>query len=102
MNKICTIYREVEVVHKASGHTLSGDEMTGNHTLEHKYTNRPTVPGKVAGMNFEYIRHGMTSLISVFDVFTGYMETPNSNATHIEEDLIAALRTLVEMYFAAS
>ena len=37
--------------------------MTGIQALEHKYPDKPVMPGKIARMEFEYIRHGTTSLI---------------------------------------
>mgnify|MGYP006990133984 CR=1 FL=1 len=52
------------------GHTISVDEMTGIQALEHKYPDKPVIPGKAACMEFEYIRHGTTSLIGFFDVAT--------------------------------
>ncbi|MDE5825513.1 MAG: transposase [Lachnospiraceae bacterium] len=54
------------------------------------------MPGKAARMEFEYIRHGTTSLIGFFDVATGRMEKPYLNPTRTEEDFVAAVRALVE------
>ena len=47
-------------------------------------------------MEFEYIRHGTTSLIGFFDVATGRMEQPYLNPTRTEDDFVEALRALVE------
>ena len=47
-------------------------------------------------MEFEYIRHGTTSLIGFFDVATGRMEMPYLNPTRTEEDFVDAMRALVE------
>ena len=64
VNEICTVYHEAETVHKNGGHTISVDEMTSIQALEHKYPDKPVIPGKAARMEFEYIRHGTTSLIA--------------------------------------
>ena len=96
MNEICTVYHEAEAVCAAGGHTISVDEMTGIQALEHKYPDKPVIPGKAACMEFEYIRHGTTSLIGFFDVATGRMEMPYLNPTRTEEDFVGAMRALIE------
>ncbi len=65
--------------------------MTGIQALGHKYPDKPVMPGKAACMEFEYIRHGTTSLIVFFDVATGRMETPYLNPTRTEEDFVQAV-----------
>ena len=96
MNEICTVYRGAEADREAGSHTISVDEMTGIQALEHKYPDKPVAPGKTARMEFEYIRHGTTSLIGFFDVATGRMEKPYLNPTRTEEDFVEAMRALVE------
>ena len=46
-------------------------------------------------MEFEYIRHGTTSLIGFFDVASGRMEVPYRNPTRTEEDFVRAVEALV-------
>ena len=96
MNEICTVYHEAETVHENGGHTISVDEMTGIQALEHKYPDKPVIPGKTARMEFEYIRHGTISLIGFFDVATGRMEKPYLNPTRTEDDFVEAIHALVE------
>lgn len=96
VNEICTVYHEAGKNHEAGGHTISVDEMTGIQALEHKYPDKPVIPGKAACMEFEYIRHGTTSLTGFFDVATGRMEQPCLNPTRTENDFVEALRALVE------
>ena len=96
VNEICAIYHEAEAVCAAGGHTISVDEMTGIQALEHKYPDKPVIPGKAAHMEFEYIRHGTTSLIGFFDVATGRMEAPYLNPTRTEEDFVDSLQALVK------
>lgn len=75
---------------------MSVDEMTGIQALEHRYPDKPAAPGKTACMEFEYIRHGTTSLTGFFDVATGRMEMPYLNPTRTEGDFVEAVCALVE------
>lgn len=68
--------------------------MTGVQALEHKYPDKLPLPGQCAKMEFEYIRHGTTSLIGFFDVATGRMEMPYLNSTRTEEDFVEAVKAL--------
>ena len=70
-NEICAAYHGAEEFSQVGGHTVSVDEMTGIQALEHRYPDKPPMPGKPALMEFEYIRHGTTTLIGFFDVATG-------------------------------
>ncbi len=69
--------------------------MTGIQALEHKYPDKPPLPGQCAKMEFEYIRHGTTSLIGFFDVATGRMEAPYLNQTRTEADFAAAVEAMI-------
>ena len=68
--------------------------MTGIQALEHKYPDKLPLPGQCAKMEFEYIRHGTTSLIGFFDVATGRMEMPYLNSTRTEDDFVEAVKAL--------
>lgn len=76
--------------------------MTGIQALEHKYPDKLPLPEQCAKMEFEYIRHGTTSLIGFFDVATGRMEAPYLNTTRTEEDFVKAVKNLVNTDAAAS
>ena len=69
--------------------------MTGIQALEHKYPDKLPLPGQCAKREFEYIRHGTTSLIGFFDVATGRVESPYLNQTRTEEDIVGAVKLLV-------
>ena len=69
--------------------------MTGIQALEHKYPEKLPLPGQCAKVEFEYIRHGTTSLIGFFDVASGRMEAPYLNPTRTEEDFVRAVEALV-------
>lgn len=57
-NEICCVYHNALLVHEAGVHTVSIDEMTGIQALEHKYPDKPVMPGNAVKIEFEYIRHG--------------------------------------------
>lgn len=94
-NEICDAYHHSEEFRQDGGHTISVDEMTGIQALEHKYPDKPVMPGKPATIEFEYIRHGTTTLIGFFDVATGQIVSPFLNPTRTEEDFSTAVRRLV-------
>lgn len=93
---MCSLYHSAVPARENGAHTISVDEMTGIQALEHKYPGKPVMSGKTARIEFEYIRHGATSLIGFFDVATGRMEAPYLNKTRTEEDFVEAVRKLVE------
>jgi len=75
---------------------VSTDEMTGIQALERKYPDKPAKPHMTAKTEFEYIRHGTTSLIGFFDVVTGKLESPYLNKTRTAEDFVKALENLID------
>lgn len=95
VNEICEIYRNAQDSRQEGGHVISTDEMTGIQALEHKYPDKLPQPGQCAKMEFEYIRHGTTSLIGFFDVATGRMEVPYINPTRTEEDFVKAVKASI-------
>lgn len=76
-------------------HVLSTDEMTGIQALEHKHPDKLPKSGKPATIEFEYIRHGTTSLIGFFDIVTGKMADPYLKATRTETDFVEALDAVI-------
>ncbi len=95
VNEICSIYQKAGDAREKGCHTVSVDEMTGIQALERKYPDKSVRPGRPALAEFEYIRHGTTSLIGFFDVATGRMEAPYLNQTRTEEDFVTAVCELV-------
>ena len=90
VNKICEAYHDAQQVYEEGVHTICTDEMTGIQALEHKYPDKPTSPGQTAKIEFEYIRHGTTTLIGFFEVATGQV-FPFLNPTRTEEDFANAI-----------
>jgi len=76
-------------------HIHSCDEMTGIQALEHKHPALPMVPGKVERQEFEYIRHGTTTLIASRNVVTGQVEAPLIQPTRTEVDFVLHIRNVI-------
>ena len=76
--------------------TFCTDEMTGIQALEHLFPDKPAAPGMDAKREFDYIRHGTTSLTGFFNVTTGTMADPYLNSTRTEEDFVAALKAVID------
>ncbi|MCQ1531285.1 transposase [Lutispora thermophila] len=70
--------------------------MTGVQALERKYPDKLSLPGMCAKAEFEYIRHGTTSLIGFFDVAKGTLYAPYLDETRTEEDFCNAVRSTIE------
>ena len=50
---------------------LSVDEKTGIQALERRHESKPALPGRPGRREFEYVRHGTTSLIAAFNIQSG-------------------------------
>jgi transposase len=64
---LCKLYLNIP----EGAHLVCLDEKTGMQALERRYAGRPAAPGRLGREEFEYIRHGTTTLIAAFDVRTG-------------------------------
>ena len=95
VNEICQVYHDAPQALEQGTHTISVDEMTGIQALERKYEDKPTMPGMIACREFEYIRHGTTTMIGFFNVATGRMEEPYLNQTRTETDFVEAVRAMI-------
>jgi transposase len=74
---------------------VCNDEMTGVQALERKHPGLPLQPGKVERREYEYIRHGVLSLMVNFEVATGQIGLVSAGATRTEEDYVAHIRRTV-------
>ncbi len=96
VNEICSLYLASTDLMEENTCVVSTDEMTGVQALEHKYPDKLPLPGQTAKMEFEYIRHGTTSLIGFFEVATGKIFPLYLNETRGESDFCEAVRQVVE------
>lgn len=67
-------------------HTVSIDEATSLQALERAAPDKPPQPGSVTKHEFQYRRHGTTTLTAGLDVVTGRIVSPTLEATRTEPE----------------
>jgi transposase len=93
---VCTTYLEAPLLYATTGtHTVSVDEMTGIQALERAAATLTMQPGRTECREFEYIRHGTTTLIGNFHVVTGELLAPTVGPTRTETDFVKHLAQTV-------
>ena len=86
---VCQTYQEAPRRHAQDGtRTVSVDEMTGLQALQRAAPDKPAQPAAVAKQEFEYIRHGTTTLIGNWDVVAGQMIACTLGPTRTEPDFV--------------
>ena len=86
---VCDAYREAPRLYQEENtHTVCTDEMTGIQALERVAATLPMQPGQTECREFEYKRHGTTTLIGNFHVVTGQLLTPTLGPTRTEADFV--------------
>lgn len=89
VEQVCDCYREAPRLYaKEHTHTVCTDEMTGIQALERIAATLPMTPGQVECREFEYQRHGTTTLIGNFHVVTGQLVAPTLGPTRTETDFV--------------
>jgi transposase len=89
VERVCDCYLEAPRLYaEEHTHTVCTDEMTGIQALERIAATLPMKPGQVECREFEYKRHGTTTLIGNFHVVTGQLIAPTLGATRTEEDFV--------------
>jgi transposase len=87
--KVCETYREAPRKAALNGtHTVSVDEATSLQALERNAPDKSAQPGRVAKKEFEYTRHGTTTLTAGLDVVTGEIISPTLEATRTEPEFV--------------
>jgi transposase len=96
VERVCDCYLEAPRLYAEDNtHTVCTDEMTGIQALERVAATLPMKPGQVECREFEYKRHGTTTLIGNFHVVTGQLIAPTLGATRTEEDFVRHVRQTV-------
>jgi transposase len=86
---VCQTYLEAPAKAATNGtHTLSLDEATGLQALERNAPDKPVQPGSVTKQEFEYTRHGTTTLTAGIDVVTGMIVSPTLEPTRTESEFV--------------
>lgn len=95
VENVCDIYRRAPKLFEDGVHVICTDEKTGIQILERKHPAKPTRPGWVERVEFEYIRHGTQCLIANFEVATGKIVMPTIGDTRTEENFVDHIRATV-------
>ena len=95
---VCQTYLEAPGQAQTNGtQTVSVDEATGWQALERPAENKPARPGQVAKPEYEYIRHGTTTLTAGLDVVTGQIVSPTLEATRTEPEFVDHIARTVKI-----
>src|SRR5271169_329417 len=90
VENVCRTYLEAPAKAAADGtHTVSVDEATSLQAIERNAPDKPAQPGHVPKQEFEYTRHGTTTLTAGLDVVTGMIVCPTLEATRTEPEFVA-------------
>ena len=96
VENVCRTYLEAPVKAAADGtHTVSVDEATSLQALERNAPDKPAQPASVPKQEFEYTRHGTTTLTAGLDVVTGQIVGPTLEATRTEPEFVAHIARTV-------
>jgi transposase len=97
VRKVCQTYADApRLASEEGGHVVSTDEKTSIQALERLHPTKPTMPGLIERIEFEYKRHGTLCLIANFDVVTGKAIVPTIGPTRDEEDFAAHMARTID------
>jgi len=98
VENVCRTYLEAPAKFAAEGtHTVSVDEATALQANERRAPDKPTLPGSVAKQEFEYTRHGTTTLTAGLHVVTGQIISPTLESTRTEPEFLGHIQRTVSM-----
>jgi hypothetical protein len=96
--EVCATYLQAPLRAAIDGtHTVSVDEATSLQAIERNAPDLPVRPGGVARREFEYTRHGTTTLTAGLDVVTGAIISPTLEATRTEPEFVAHIARTVSI-----
>jgi transposase len=93
---VCRTYLEAPAKAADGAHTVSVDEATSLQALERNAPDKPAQPESVSKREFEYTRHGTTTLTAGLDVVTGMIVRPTLEATRTEPEFVAHIARTVD------
>jgi transposase len=97
VENVCRTYREAPAKAATDGtHTVSVDEATSLQAIERNAPDKPAQPDHVPKQEFEYTRHGTTTLTAGLDVVTGLIVCPTLEATRTEPEFVAHIGRTVD------
>jgi transposase len=97
VENVCRTYLEASAKAAVEGtHTVSVDEATSLQAIERNAPDKPAQPDSVPKQEFEYTRHGTTTLTAGVDVVTGLIVCPTLEATRTEPEFVAHIGRTVD------
>src|SRR3954470_2275596 len=97
VENVCRTYLEAPAKAAAGAtHTVSVDEATSLQAIERNAPDKPAQPDSVPKQEFEYTRHGTTTLTAGLDVVTGMIVCPTLEATRTEPEFVAHVARTVD------
>jgi hypothetical protein len=96
VENVCRTYLEAPAKAAAGTHTVSVDEATSLQAIERNAPDKPAQPDSVPKQEFEYTRHGTTTLTAGLDVVTGKIVCPTLEATRTEPEFVAHIKRTVD------
>ncbi|MGH9696520.1 MAG: transposase [Bryobacteraceae bacterium] len=96
VENVCRTYLEAPAKAATGTHTVSVDEATSLQALERNAPDKPAQPDSVPKQEFEYTRHGTTTLTAGLDVVTGKIVCPTLEATRTEPEFVAHIQRTVD------
>jgi len=96
VENVCQTYLEAPAKAAEGAHTVSVDEMTSLQAIERNAPDKPAEPESERKQEFEYTRHGTTTLTAGLDVVTGMIVCPTLEATRTEPEFVAHITRTVD------
>jgi hypothetical protein len=97
VENVCRTYQQAPAKAAIDGtHTVSVDEATSLQALERNAPDKLAQPDSVPKQEFEYTRHGTTTLTAGLDVVTGMIVCPTLEATRTEPEFVAHISRTVD------
>jgi transposase len=96
VDNVCRTYLEAPAKAANGTHTVSVDEATSLQALERNAPDKPAQPDSVPKQEFEYTRHGTTTLTAGLDVVTGQIVCPTLEQTRTEPEFVAHIGRTVD------
>jgi transposase len=102
VENVCRTYLDAPAKAASDGtHTVSVDEATSLQAIERNAPDKPVQPGRVTKQEFEYTRHGTTTLTAGLDVVSGLIVSPTLEPTRTEPEFVQHLARTVNTDAAA-
>lgn len=96
VENVCRTYLEAPAKAANGTHTVCVDEATSLQAIERNAPDKPAQPDSVPKQEFEYTRHGTTTLTAGLDVVTGMIVCPTLEATRTEPEFVAHIARTVD------